>query len=235
MRINQKKCIGCLKCIPFCCTKAIFEQEKKCTIDADKCVECDVCLNSKVCPTDAFEQTPLKWPRTLRRAFSSVKAEHAWMGIEGRGTMEMKNNDVTNHYSYGEAGFTIDVGRPGVTATFEDVEKITMALAKLDVKFNILNPLTKLMTDISKGKLRDDVKTERFLSCIIEFKTEHSKVVSVINTLKDVAESVNTVFSVGCISRCDSQGKAPVKSILDEAGIFYRPNAKINIGLGRHR
>ena len=234
MRINREKCTGCLKCIPFCCTRAIFEEEKKCTIDRDRCVECEVCLNSKICPADAFEQTPLKWPRTLRRAFSSVNIEHAWMGIEGRGTMEMKNNDVTNHYRYGEVGFTVDVGRPGVTATFEDVEKIAMALAKLDVKFNILNPVTKLMTDTATGRFRDDVKNERFLSCIIEFKTDHPKVIPVINALKDVAQTVNTCFSVGCISRCDSQGEAPVKTILDEAGIFYRPNAKINIGLGRY-
>ena len=71
------------------------------------------------------------------------------------------------------------------------------------------------------------------LSCILEFKTEENKLLSVINALRDIAKSVNTVFSVGCISRCKLDGTAPVKAMLDEAGIFYRPNGKINIGLGR--
>jgi len=47
-----------------------------------------------------------------------------------------------------------------------------------------------------------------------------------------VARKIDTVFSVGCISRCADDGKAPVAEILDRAGVARRPNGKVNIGLG---
>jgi len=233
MRVNFEKCIGCMECIPYCPVGAIMPQGDKCTIDEDRCLECYVCLKADVCPVDALEKMPLKWPRILRHQFSSVAMIHKDTGIDGRGTAEMKTNDVTGRYRHGEVGFTVDVGRPGVGATFEDVEKISMAVAKVGVEFERMNPVTKLMKDKIEGRVRDEIKTERILSCVLEFKTEDSKTVCVINALKDVSKLVNTVFSVGCICRCKPDGTIPVKSILDEAGIFYRPNGKINIGLGR--
>ncbi|MFQ6079290.1 MAG: 4Fe-4S ferredoxin, partial [Thermodesulfobacteriota bacterium] len=144
-----------------------------------------------------------------------------------------KTNDVTGRYRHGKVGFTVDVGRPGVGTSFEDVERIAMAVAKVGVNFEPLNPTTTLMTDTNSGRFRDDAKMERVLSCILEFKTEEEKLLSIINALRDVAKSVDTVFSVGCISRCRPDGTVPVKAMLDEAGIFYRPNGKINVGLGR--
>jgi len=233
MRIDAGKCVGCMKCVPFCSVEAILEAEKGCVIDEEKCVECYVCLRSQICPVDALEEVPLEWPRILRHTFSSPPAEHRDTHITGRGTSEMKNNDVTGRYRHGEVGFTVDVGRPGVGTTFEDVEKISMAVAKVGVKFEPLNPTTTLIADSNTGRFRDDVKTERVLSCILEFKTEEDKLLSVIAALRDVAGSVNTVFSVGCISRCRPDGTPPARAMLDEAGIFYRPNGKINLGLGR--
>lgn len=233
MRINPEKCVGCVECIPFCSVEAILEAGETCVIDEDKCVECYVCLRSEICPVDAFEEVPLEWPRILRHTFSSPVAVHEDTHVDGRGTAEMKTNDVTGRYRHGEVGFTVDVGRPGVGTTFEDVERISMAVAKVGVKFEPLCPTTTLMVDSNTGKFRDDIKTERVLSCILEFKTEEDKLLSVINALRDIAKSVSTVFSVGCISRCRPDGTAPVKAVLDRAGIFYRPNGKINIGLGR--
>lgn len=182
---------------------------------------------------NAFEMIPLRWPRRLRNVFSSVSTTHKDTGTEGRGTAEMKTNDVTARYRLGEVGFTVDVGRPGMGTTFDDVEKISMAVAKLGVEFEPMNPTTRLMTDTSTGKFREDIKAERVLSCILEFKVEEAKLLSVINTFSHIAKDISTVFSVGCICRCTPAGTAPVKALLDEAGIFYRPNGKTNIGLGR--
>lgn len=233
MRINLDKCIGCMECIPYCPARAIIATGNKCTVDEQRCFECYVCLTSGICPVDALEKVPLKWPRILRHVFSSVAMLHKQTGIDGRGTAEMKTNDVTGRYRHGEVGFTVDVGRPGIGTTFEDVEKISRAVAKVGVEFEQMNPVTKLMTDKTTGKLRDDIKMERILSCVLEFKTEDTKALPVINALTDVSKLVNTVFSVGCICRCKPDGSIPVKTMLDEAGIFYRPNGKINIGLGR--
>ncbi|MDH5174419.1 MAG: 4Fe-4S dicluster domain-containing protein [Elusimicrobiota bacterium] len=233
MRINLEKCIGCMECISYCPARAITARGAKCTVDENRCFECYVCLTSGICPVDAFEKISLKWPRILRHIFSSVAMIHKGTGIDGRGTAEMKTNDVTGRYRHGEVGFTVDVGRPGIGTTFEDIKKISMAVAKVGVKFEKMNPLTKLMRDKTTGRLRDDIKGERVLSCVLEFKTEDNKAISVINALKDVSKLVNTVFSVGCICRCRPDGTIPVKNMLDEAGIFYRPNGKTNIGLGR--
>jgi len=233
MHINLKKCVGCAECVAFCCGDAIVQVEEKFVVDEEKCVECYVCLESDVCPVKAFERVPLGWPRRLRHTFSSVHAVHRWAGIRGRGTDEMKNNDVTGRYGHGEVGFTVDVGRPGVGTTFSDVEKIATSVARLGVEFEQTNPTTKLMADRAAGRFRDDIKTERVLSCILEFKAEEDKLVSIVNTLADIANSIDTVFSVGCISRCRCDGTVPAKAVLDEAGIFYRPNGKTNIGLGR--
>ncbi len=232
MRIDLEKCTGCMKCIPFCGVEAILKEGKKCVIDEERCNECDVCLKSDICPVDAFEEVSLEWPRILRHSFSSVHAKFKDIGVNGRGTAEMKTNDVTGRYRLGEVGFTIDVGRPGVGTTFEDVEKIAMEVAKVGVQFEPLNPTTKLMVETKTGKFRDDIKKERVLSCILEFKIDEDKLLSVISILKEVAKKVNTVFSVGCISRCNPDGSIPVKALLEELRVNYRPNGKVNIGLG---
>jgi hypothetical protein len=233
MQISAEKCVGCMKCVPLCCGQAILKAGEKCIVDEDKCVECYVCLKSEICPVDAFVESPLRWPRILRHIFSSVHTVHKGTGMDGRGTMEMKTNDVSGRYRHGEVGFTVDVGRPGVGTTFADVEKISMAVAKVGVRFEPLNPTTRLMIGSDTGRFRNDIKSERVLSCILEFKTEEEKLLSVISALRDIAKSVNTVFSVGCISRCRADGTVPAQALLDGVGIFYRPNGKTNIGLGR--
>jgi len=233
MRINLEKCVACAECLPYCPAGAIIPTRDKFMVDEHRCFECYACLTSGICPVDALEKVPLKWPRILRHVFSSVAMLHKQTGIDGRGTAEMKTNDVTGRYRHGEVGFTVDVGRPGIGTTFEDVGKISMAVAKVGVEFEQMNPVTKLMRDKATGRLRDDIKMERILSCVLEFKTEDTEALSIINALMDVSKLVNTVFSVGCICRCRPDGTIPVKTMLDEAGISYRPNGKINIGLGR--
>ena len=233
MRIDPKKCVGCMKCIAICCGEAIVQIGRIYVVDEDRCVECYTCLRSGICPENAFEEVHLEWPRILRRTFSSVNELHKGTGVAGRGTVEMKNNDVSGRYRLGDVGFTVDVGRPGVGTTFKDVERISTAEARVGVEFEPSNPTTGLMVNRATGKFRDDIKKERVLSCILEFKTEDAKSISVINTLLDVAGKVDTVFSVGCISRCNPDGSTPIEAILRKGDIFYRPNGKTNVGLGR--
>lgn len=234
MRIDPDACTACGGCIPYCPTQAIEHREGVGVIDAELCVECYVCMRSGVCPNDAFREDVLEWPRILRHAFSSVRPVQGGSGmIDGRGTAEMKTNDVTDRYRLGEVGFTVDVGRPGVGTTFTDVETIAMAIAVLDVVFEPKNPVTELMSDATLGTFPEDVKRERVLSCVLEFKTAETNCLVVIDTLRHVAQEIDTVLSVGCISRCLSDGRAPVTEILDRAKVPYRPNGKVNLGLGR--
>jgi hypothetical protein len=145
----------------------------------------------------------------------------------------MKTNDVTGRFRSGDVGFMIDVGRPGVGTTFADVERIALAIAKIGVEFEPLNPVTFLMVDESTGKLRDDVRNERAHSAIIEFKTNLSKVSAVMEALEAVSKEVNTVFSVGAACTVENDGSVPLISTLRRMNLAYRPNGKVNVGLGR--
>jgi hypothetical protein len=197
------------------------------------CVECDTCLRASVCPTDAIRKTAPEWPRSLRSVFSSVVAEHKESRVPGRGTEEMKTNDVTGRFGSGDVGFMIDVGRPGIGTTFADVERIALAVGKIGVEFEPLNPVTFLMADKSTGRLRDDVRTERAHSAIIEFKTNISRMPVVMEALQAVSKEVNTVFSVGAASRVETDGSIPLMATLKKMNLRYRPNGKVNVGLGR--
>lgn len=54
--------------------------------------------------------------------------------MPGRGTQEMKTNDVTNRFREGEVGIGVELGRPGVGATFADAEKVSIRLAALGAR-----------------------------------------------------------------------------------------------------
>ena len=56
--------------------------------------------------------------------------------VPGRGTEEMKTNDVKGTFLPGEVGVGIELGRPGIEANFRDVEKVAMALMKADLGTN---------------------------------------------------------------------------------------------------
>src|SRR6516225_407194 len=148
---------------------------KRATITEDECVECYACFNGlsqehlppvlvrtvrrifalmrvrfepepDVCPTAAFEPNELTWPRVVRRAFSDPRVPHESTGVEGRGTEEVKTNDVTGRVQMGEVGFTIEFGRPGVGTRFREIQEMCIALAQAGVPFEKKNPVTSLMT-----------------------------------------------------------------------------------------
>ena len=107
-------CISCGLCIYYCPVGAISLGRNKAEINQDECVECNVCYRSEVCPDDSLVQNIPEWPRNLRRVFSDIGPVHEMTGVPGRGTEEMKTNDVTGRYRLGEAGICLDIGRPGV-------------------------------------------------------------------------------------------------------------------------
>jgi hypothetical protein len=145
----------------------------------------------------------------------------------------MKTNDVTQRYGLGEYGLAVDVGRPNVGTSFREIERICVALAKVGVKFEEKNPVTFLMTDASKGTIRDDVKGEVVASAVIESKVPEGKLLEALDALKQVAREVDTVFSVGVISRCREDGTIPALELLSEGGWQVSTRGKTNVGLGR--
>ena len=185
-----------------------------------------------ICPTDAIVPEELSWPRVVRRAFSDPQVPHESTGIHGRGTAEVKTNDVTNRVKEGEAGFVVEFGRPGIGARFRDIERVTKALAELGVEFESNNPVTSLMTDPARGSDSAGILNEKILSAIVEIKTRLEEVPSVLRKIKELSREVGTVISIGVSTRCDGAGDDRLREILEREGYpAYR--GKTNLGLGR--
>jgi len=186
-----------------------------------------------VCPTHALVQTELEWPRTLRREFSDPLAVHSATGMGGRGTEEIKTNDVTGRLQEGDVGFVVELGRPGIGTRFWEIECMAMALAELGVTFQQGNPLTHLMSDPATGKFKEEVLNEKVLSAIIELKTTMEKIPAVLETIQEVEPEINTVVSVGIASQCLPDGSVPHEEWVHQAGFLLSLNGKTNLGLGR--
>ncbi|MFX1480844.1 MAG: indolepyruvate ferredoxin oxidoreductase subunit alpha [Promethearchaeota archaeon] len=232
MEIKRDICNGCGQCIIVCPVQAIKMVEKKAVIDEELCVECSVCYRSANCPVNAIKMKKLSWPREVRIPFSNVIATHKVTGVPGRGTEEMKTNDVTNRYKFGEYGVSIELGRPGLGTKLRNIELFTTKLADIGVSYEEKSPVTALLID-DKGHIKEEVKDERVLSAIIEFKITIEKLPLILEIIRDVEKEIDTVFSVGIVSRIKENNTDEVINQLTQLGCEVRPNAKINIGLGR--
>src|SRR5271165_631128 len=235
---------------------------KRATIKRDECVECYACYNGlsqehlnpvmvrtlrklfalmrirfdpepDVCPTAAFEPNELTWPRMVRRAFSDPRVPHESTGVEGRGTEEVKTNDVTGRVKLGEVGFTIEFGRPGVGVRFREIQEACWALAQANVAFEKKNPITSLMSDVSTGTLRPDILNEKVMSAIVEIKTSVERTEEIIRVVWDVEKRLDTVVAIGVATRCGEHGEETIVApILERLG-YKLERAKTNIGLGQ--
>jgi hypothetical protein len=232
------------------------------TINNDECVECYACFNGlsqehlppmlvrtirkvlslvrirfdpepDVCPTAAFEPDELAWPRVVRRAFSDPRVPHESTGVEGRGTEEVKTNDVTGRVKMGEVGFTVEFGRPGVGVRFREIQEMCWALARANVSFEQKNPVTSLMTDVPSGALRQDILDEKVMSAIVEIKVPVQRTEEIIRLVWDVEKRIHTVVALGVGVRCDENGDEEIVGpILERLG-YKLERAKTNVGLGR--
>ena len=238
MLIDKEKCIGCDECHPYCPVGAIsavqWEGNTISEINQVECVECGCCYKrSHVCPVDAIYMPKLEWPRCLREYFSNPHVKHPSTTGNGRGTEEMKTNDVTGRFTRGMAGVAIEMGRPGVGTSFKDLETVAMAMARLGVAFEPNNPVAELIADPQTGKFHNAVLDERVLSAILEFKLPLERLKEVLVAIREVSAKIDTAFSLDLISRVEPDGGTPVLAIAEAAGFTPRPNTKTNVGLGR--
>lgn len=202
-------------------------------IDQDECVECGVCLRAEVCLSDALIYEVASWPRSVRATFSNPLTEHKETRIPGRGTEEMKTNDVTGRFKLGWVGLGVELGRPGIGTRFQDVNRVAQVLAKVGAQFEPRNPVTCLMVDTGTGKINPEVLNEKVLSAIIECTFPLERTPEVMRTLKEVSQEIDTVCSVDFITRLEPDSEVPTERILSEIGAPYSINGKNNVGLGR--
>jgi hypothetical protein len=206
-------------------------------IDQEACTDCGMCLRANVCPVNALFQPGEPWPREVRAILSNPFIEFAGSQVPGRGTEEMKTNDVKGTFRPGEVGVGIEMGRPGVGAYFRDVEKVAMAIAEADLGYEFAdeNPVTHFMADRERGKLRDDVLNEKATSAIIEGKCKLENLAPLLAVLKRVSGEVETVFTVEVITKVTPRGEVPIQAVLEQEGFWYSINSKNNLGLGEPR
>lgn len=241
MQVDASKCVGCGRCIPFCPVDARSlgrlpgNGRVTLIIDSDRCVECGVCLRSGICPTDAMFQETLEMPRLIRAILSDPLIEFKATGVPGRGTEEIKTNEITGRIRFGYAGVGIEMGRPGVSTSWEDVEKVTRAVAKLGVGFCEGNPVTHFMADRATGDLMPDVVKEKSLSAIIEFDVPLEKLAEVLRVLREITPQLDTVYTLEVSCKVHPDGSLPVLPIIEQAGYTVLPNSKNNLGMGRPR
>lgn len=241
MQIDSVKCKGCGICVPYCPMNAIIlssrakgaKGKRYARISHDECVECSVCLRAGVCPKDAIYEEDLQWPRSLRKAFSDPLCVHQGTNVPGRGTEEMKTNDVTGRFRDGYIGVGLEFGRPGTGARLREAEKATRRFASMGIQLEPLNPLTQLIKNSSTGELDKTVTNEKVLSAIVECIIPIKRAQEVFAAIRELSQEIDTVFSLDLICKVGSSGNIPIVDELDKAGLERSINGKVNVGLGR--
>jgi len=264
MQIDERKCVGCGNCVPVCTMGVISVVNGRSEVNEEECVECNTCYRTlrsegyppslvraarwllrqvhlayepapDVCPTGALTPPELAWPRSLRATFSDPTVKHPSTGMGGRGTEEIKSNDVTGRLQAGEVGLVVEMGRPGLGARFRDLQTVAMALAETGVHFEANNPVTHLMTDTATGRLREEVLGEKVMSAIIECRIDAARAPQALAVLRRVAGEIESVLSAAIGARCGPDGSVPYAALAAESGFPLSLNTKTNLGLGRPR
>jgi len=214
---------------------AIRLQNKTVLIDQEECVECGVCQRLNVCSEKAIRQVDeIPYPRVLRSIFSDPTTRHESTGVSGRGTEEMKTNDVTNNFTKKDIGFSVELGRPGVGAYLRDLDKVTRKVTELGVRFAKDNPVVSLISNKDTGALKPDILGEKVLSAIVEFSVDKKLAIPVFSKLaKYLNSDLETVATVSVISRADENGNSDFFSELEAHNIHPYPNGKVNLGMAK--
>jgi len=237
VRINPEMCIGCNLCHYYCPAQAIEQKGDISVINEGLCFECGTCLRTEVCPVKAIHENKeiYQYPRVVRKYFSDPAQKHPGnRDIAGRGTDEVKTNDVSGRYKKGQIGIGLEIGRPTVGTQLYDLEKITMGLVQAGFDyFEPENPVISLMKNPKTGKLKNEVLKERILSAIIEITIPEKELERCLKVILALSKEINTVITVDLIACYDSNYDLPVQNIISRSKFKPLYGAKINLGFGR--
>ncbi|NNK14836.1 MAG: (4Fe-4S)-binding protein, partial [Desulfofustis sp.] len=136
-------------------------------------------------------------------------------------------------FSHGEYGMLFEFGRPVTGTRLTEVEKITRAVCAHGFEILKENPVFGLLEDKESGLMKKEYRNEKVLSIILEIRFEAERLSEVVKTIFPLLDDLETVVSVGLVTRFSERGDLPVIQELQAQKVAVRPNAKINVGLGR--
>jgi hypothetical protein len=165
--------------------------------------------------------------------FSDPGVQHPNFQSWGRGTEEAKTNDVVGKFGRGEYGLLLEFGRPGTGTRLTEIEKITTVVREMNFDIIEDNPLYGILQEDMSGKFKPEYVNEKILSGILEFRFNETELKGALKKILPLLEELDTVVSVGLVTRFEDDASIPVIDKLKKMGLAVRPNAKINVGLGR--
>jgi predicted DNA repair protein MutK len=115
------------------------------------------------------------------------------------------------------------------------MEKVTLAMRARGLPILEDNPVYGLLEEDMSGRFKPEYVNEKVLSAILETRFQEDELEEILGVILPVLDHVKTVVSVGLVTRYGDDGTLPIIAKLENLGlkIKVRPNAKINVGLGR--
>jgi len=234
--IDKEKCIGCRACHPYCTVGAIssvkWNDRTKSEVNQDECVECGACLRSTICRQSAIFMPELEWPRLVRAQFGNPYI-HPKIKDGVPPTPEIKTNDLNGRIPVGVTEVVVEMGRPGVSTSFRDVQKVCSVMAETGIALHPGSAIATIMEDLAAARIREDVLGERALNVMIVGCIDNVRLFHALEAIKRVSKEIDTVFSLSLVNRLAKDNIAQALPIASSAGFSIMPHAKTNVGLGR--
>ena len=92
-----------------------------------------------------------------------------------------------------------------------------------------------MILDPQTGDLKTELLDEKVLSAIIEMKVKKERLAEILRAIKQVIPELDSVFTLDVATLLEPGLTIPpdILAAIESEGFSWRPNAKINMGLGR--
>jgi len=203
-------------------------EESRAGVDRRLCVECGVCIDSAICPVDAFEESRDDAAR-FKRPFGRLLAKH----LESRGVgrespYDVKTNDVTGRLPQRNVVMRLELNRPGGGLKYRDVLDMESAMQRQGWDAQIDSRSLNITDFRVAGKAMAD---QRILTCHFELELDPEDVPNVVRDAARFVGEHRLWVSINVAGMAETVERT--LDFLKTSGLEAEPVAKVNLGLGR--